>query len=619
MSSTLAAQPESTKARPAAAPVINNFSIQIATANGSGSQSSNNVLMRSIFQMGIPVSGKNLFPSNIQGLPTWFTIRASFQGYVGRKKEIDMLVCMNPETAVEDVKAMDPGTVCVYDAPLRLNKIREDVQFFEVPFAKLAASIPDCEARIRKLLANMCYVGVLAELLQIDFAEVEKAITKQFKGKAKAVTVNVLAAKAGMDYAKASLPKLEKFRVERMDKTAGKVILDGNAAGAIGALFAGCTVLPWYPITPSSSLPESFIPLARKYRMDPVTGKATYAIVQAEDELASIGMVIGAGWAGARAMTSTSGPGISLMNEFISLGYYTEIPAVIVDVQRVGPSTGLPTRTQQCDVLEVFFAGHGDTKHIVTIPGSVQECYEMMIESFDLAEKFQTPVFMLTDLDLGMNNWMADPFPMVEKPISRGKVLNAEELEKLKTAGKLFERYRDVDGDGIPYRTLPGTAHPTAAYFTRGSGHNEKAQYSEKPHDYVNNMDRLARKFETAKKFVPKPVIKGDASTEIGIIAYGSTDCPMQEAIDQLTAQGVKVEYLRLRAYPFTAELHQFIERKKRVYVVEQNRDAQMLSVLKMDVAPVQLTKLRSVLHYCGLPVDARSISDAIVSQEKTK
>ncbi|HYG75772.1 MAG TPA: 2-oxoacid:acceptor oxidoreductase subunit alpha [Planctomycetota bacterium] len=617
MSSTLAAQPVKAVQKPAVQPIINNFSIQVATANGSGSQSSNNVLMRSIFQMGIPVSGKNLFPSNIQGLPTWFTIRASKDGYVGRKKEIDILVCMNPETAVEDVKALDPGTVCIYDAPLRLNKIRNDVQFFEVPFAKLAAGIPDTEARIRKLLANMCYVGVLAELLQIEFPEIEKAIAKQFKGKAKAVGFNVLAAKAGLDYAKEHLPKLEKFRLQRMDKTAGKIIIEGNAAAAIGSLFAGCTVVGWYPITPSSSLIESFIPLARKYRMDPATGKATFAIVQAEDELASLGIVLGAGWAGARAMTSTAGPGISLMNEFIGLAYYAEIPGVIMNVQRVGPSTGLPTRTYQGDLISCAFASHGDTKHIMLLPGSVQECYEMAVESFNLAEQFQSIVFVMLDLDLGMNNWMADPFPYPDKPITRGKVLNAEQLEQLKQAGKAFERYRDVDGDGIPYRTLPGTDHPMAAYFTRGSGHNEKAQYSEKPDDYVRNVDRLARKFETARKYVPGPVRTGDESAEVGVIAFGSTDSPMQEAIDQLSAQGVKTEYLRIRAYPFTDAIHQFIDKKKRIYVVEQNRDAQMLQLLKLDLKPELTAKLRSVLHYNGLPIDARSISDEIVKQER--
>jgi 2-oxoglutarate/2-oxoacid ferredoxin oxidoreductase subunit alpha len=619
MSSTLAVQSAPSKSRAGGQPVVNDFSIQVATANGSGSQSSNNVLMRAIFQMGIPVSGKNLFPSNIQGLPTWFTIRANKDGYISRKKEIDILVCMNPETAVEDVKALDAGAVCVYDAPLRLNKIRTDLSFFEVPFAKLAAAIPNVEARIRKLLANMCYVGVLAELLQIEIPEIEAALGKQFKGKAKAVEVNKLAIKAGVDYAKASLPKLESFRLQRMDKTAGKIIIEGNAAAAIGCLMAGCTVVGWYPITPSSSLVESFIPLAKKYRTDPATGKATFAIVQAEDELASLGMVLGAGWAGARAMTSTAGPGISLMAEFTGLGYYAEIPAVIFDVQRVGPSTGLPTRTHQADLLSAAFLSHGDTKHICLLPGSVQESYEMAIAAFDLSEQFQTPVFVLLDLDIGMNNWMADPFPYPDKPINRGKVLNAEQLAELQKQGKVFERYRDVDGDGIPYRTLPGTDHPMAAYFTRGSGHNEKAQYSEKPDDYVRNMDRLARKFETAKKFVPAPVITGDESADIGIIAFGSTDSAMQEARDQLADQGLKTHYLRPRAYPFTPDVQKFIESKKRIYIVEQNRDAQMMTMLRMELPAELIVKLKSVLHYNGLPVDARSISDEILKLENKK
>lgn len=615
---TLAVQPTPIK-RASEQPILNDFSIQIATANGSGSQSSNNILMRSIFQMGIPVSGKNLFPSNIQGLPTWFTIRANKDGYIARKKEIDILVCMNPETALDDIKALRTGTVCIYDAPLRLNKVRDDVECFEVPFARLAASIPDTEARLRKLLANMCYVGILAELLRIDFTEIEKAIAKQFKGKAKAVSINVLAAKAGAEYARNNLPKLDRFRLERLNKTAGKIIIDGNAAAAIGCLMAGCTVVGWYPITPSSSLCESFISLARKYRHDPVTGKATYAVVQAEDELASLGMVLGAGWAGARAMTSTSGPGISLMAEFAGLGYYTEIPAVIFDVQRAGPSTGLPTRTMQGDILEVAYLSHGDTKHIFLLPGSVQECYELAHDAFDLAEKFQTPVFVLSDLDLGMNSWMADPFPYPEKPIDRGKVLNEAQLVELHKLGKSFERYRDVDGDGIPYRTLPGTDHPAAAYFTRGSGHNEKAQYSERPEDYVHNLDRLARKFETARNFVPRPVITGESAAEVGIIAYGSTDSAMREAMDQLNARGIKIECLRLRAYPFHSSVQKFITQKKRVYVVEQNRDAQMLQLLKSDVTPESIVKLHKVLHYDGLPVDARSISDEIVRQEQGK
>lgn len=617
MSSLLATEPARSKPQAGGQPIVNDFSIQVATMNGSGSQTSNNTLMRAIFQMGIPVSGKNLFPSNIQGLPTWFTIRVNKDGYVSRKKEIDILVCMNPETAVEDVKALESGAICVYNAPLRLNKIRTDIEFFEVPFAKLAATIPDVDPKIRKYLANMCYTGVVAELLHIEMAEIERSLQKQFKSKVKAVGINVTAAKLGIDYAQKNLPKLTRYRVERMNKTAGKIIIEGNAAAAIGCLMAGCTVVAWYPITPSSSLPESFIPLARKYRHDPQTGKATYAIVQAEDELASIGMVLGASWAGARAMTSTSGPGISLMSEFVGLGYYAEIPAVIFDIQRVGPSTGLPTRTMQGDLLKAAYLSHGDTKHIVLIPGTVQECYELAIEAFELAEKFQTPVFVLSDLDLGMNNWMADPFPYIDKPIQRGKILSADDLAKIKAQGKVFERYRDVDGDGIPYRTLPGTEHPMASYFTRGSGHNEKAIYSENPEDYVHNLDRLAKKMETARTAVPTPVVSGNTNADVGIIACGSTDSPMQEAIDQLSAHGVKIEYLRIRAFPFTQSVQTFIERKKRVYVVEQNRDAQLLKMLKIEHVPEVALKLRSVLHYNGLPVDARSISDEILKQER--
>jgi 2-oxoglutarate ferredoxin oxidoreductase subunit alpha len=593
---------------------VNDFSIQVATANGSGSQSSNNVLMRSIFQMGIPVSGKNLFPSNIQGLPTWFTIRVNKDGYVARRKEIDILVCMNPETAIDDVKALLPGSICIYDAPLRLNKVREDLQFFECPFAKLA-NIPDSDARIRKLLANMCYVGVVAQLLNIDMAEVDKAIAKQFKGKAKAVNVNLLAIRAGADFAKESLPKLTRFSVEPMTKTQGKIIVEGNTAAAIGAVMAGCTVCGWYPITPSSSLCESFIAYARKYRHD-ADGKATYATVQMEDELASAGMVLGAGWMGARAMTATSGPGISLMAEFIGLGYYAELPGVFFDVQRAGPSTGLPTRTLQGDVSFCATLSHGDTKHICIFPGTVQECYELAMEAFNLAELFQTPIFVLLDLDLGMNNWMADPFPYPDKPIARGKVLDAANLEEMKLAGKTFERYRDVDGDGIPYRTLPGTDHPMAPYFTRGTGHTEKATYSEKPEDWVHGLDRLVKKFNTARTHVPAPILSGDESAEIGLIAYGSTESPMVEAMDLLKAKGVKTEYLRIRAFPFSKKIHDFIASKKRIYVIEQNRDGQMAQLLKLDIKPEHVIKLRSVLHYNGLPVDARSLSDEILKQE---
>jgi 2-oxoglutarate/2-oxoacid ferredoxin oxidoreductase subunit alpha len=591
--------------------VTNDMSIQVATVNGSGSQSSNTVLLRSIFQMGVPVSGKNLFPSNIAGLPTWYTIRANKDGYIARKKEIDFLVAMNPETAQEDVKSLASGAVVVYDEPLNLSAIRNDLIFYSVPYDKLVA--PVCpEAKLRKLVRNMIYVGVVAKLLNIEMAEVEKAIRKQFASKAKAANLNLAAVQAGFDYATANLPKRDPYFVKRMDKTAGKIIIDGNSAAALGCMFAGVTVVSWYPITPSSSLPETLIEYMKEYRIG-ADGKATFAIVQAEDELAAIGMVIGAGWAGARAMTATAGPGISLMAEYAGLAYYTEVPGVIWDIQRVGPSTGLPTRTSQGDILSTAFLSHGDTKHILLIPSSVEECYTMAGEAFDLAEQFQTLVFVMSDLDLGMNNWMSDPFKYPEKPLNRGKVLGREELDKL--GG--FSRYKDVDGDGIPYRTLPGTDHPAAAYFARGSGHNEKSQYSERPDDFERNMERINRKFETARSFVPRPEIVQTGKSKIGIIAYGTSHWAITEARDQLRKEyQVETDYLRLRAYPFTREVHNFIEQHDRVYVVEQNRDAQMLSLLKLDARPELVTRLLSVAHIHGLPLDARSVTDEIMTME---
>jgi 2-oxoglutarate/2-oxoacid ferredoxin oxidoreductase subunit alpha len=591
--------------------ITNDMSIQVATVNGSGSQSSNTVLLRSIFQMGIPVSGKNLFPSNIAGLPTWYTIRANKDGYIARKKEIDFLVAMNPETAQEDVKSLASGAVVVYDEPLNLSALRDDLIFYSVPYDKLVA--PVCpEAKLRKLVRNMIYVGVVAKLLNVEMTEVEKAIRKQFATKAKAANLNLAAVQAGFDYATANLPKRDPYVVKRMDKTAGKIIIDGNSAAALGCMFAGVTVVSWYPITPSSSLPETLIEYMKEYRIG-ADGKATFAIVQAEDELAAIGMVIGAGWAGARAMTATAGPGISLMAEYAGLAYYTEVPGVIWDIQRVGPSTGLPTRTSQGDILSTAFLSHGDTKHILLMPSSVEECYTMAGDAFDLAEQFQTLVFVMSDLDLGMNNWMSDPFKYPEKPLNRGKVLGREELDKL--GG--FSRYKDVDGDGIPYRTLPGTDHPAAAYFARGSGHNEQSQYSERPDDFEHNMERINRKFETARSFVPRPEIIQTGKSKIGIIAYGTSHWALTESRDQLRKEyQVDTDYLRLRAYPFTREVHDFIEQHERVYIVEQNRDAQMLSLLKLDIRPELATRLRSVAHIHGLPLDARSVTDEIMTME---
>lgn len=589
--------------------VVNDFSIQVATVNGSGSQSANTVLLRAIFQMGVPVSGKNLFPSNIAGLPTWYTIRASKHGFIARKKEIDFLVAMNAETAKEDVMALAPGAVALYDEPLNLKELRSDLTFYAVPYDKIVAGVCP-EAKLRKLVKNMIYVGVVAQLLSLDMAEVEKAIRRQFSTKVKAAELNLNAAKAGFDYA-VSLTKQDPFVVERMDKTTGKIIIDGNSAAALGSMFAGVTVVTWYPITPSSSLVETLIEYMKEYRIGP-DGKATFAIVQAEDELASIGMAIGAGWAGARSMTATAGPGISLMSEFAGLGYYVEVPCVIWDVQRVGPSTGMPTRTSQGDIMSVAFLSHGDTKHPMLIPCSVAECFSMAPEAFNLAEHLQTPVFVMTDLDLGMNNWMSDAFEYPKEPIRRGKVLSKEDLEKVGS----FGRYKDVDGDGIGYRTLPGTEHPAAAYFARGSGHNEKAQYSERPDDYVNNMDRLSRKFETARSLVPKPEVTGSGS-KFGVIAYGTSHWAMVESLHQLeNERKLKLDYMRIRAFPFTAEVHDFIAKHERVYVVDQNRDAQMFELLKMDLPIEEAGKLRSVKHYNGLPIGARSISDEIAMQE---
>ena len=593
--------------------VTNNFSIQVATVNGSGSQTANNVLMRSIFQMGVPVSGKNLFPSNIAGLPTWFTIRANRDGYIGRKKEIDFLVAMNPETAREDVEKLDPGTAVVYDEPLALNQVRSDLHFYPVPFDKLVG--PVCpEPKLRKLVRNMIYDGVVAWLLGIDLEEIHKALFKQFgPKKKKAAELNWGAVLAGQEYAAANLTKSDPFHIERMQGTAGKIIIDGNTAAAMGCVFAGVTVLTWYPITPSSSLAEALIGYLERLRNDPESGKATYAVVQAEDELAAIGMAIGAGWAGARSMTCTSGPGISLMSEFLGLGYYAEIPVVVIDVQRVGPSTGLPTRTMQGDTLINAIVSHGDTKHPVLFPSSPEECFSMAVDAFDLAEKFQTPVFLNSDLDLGMNNWMADPFDYPPEAIDRGKVLSVEDLDRL--GG--FARYKDVDGDGIPYRTLPGTNHPKGGYFTRGTGHNESAAYSEREDDWVNNMDRLSRKFESMASHIPQPELQVAEGASIGLICCGTSRYAVEESRDQLREeQGIAASVMRLKAFPFTPDLENFIDAHERVYVVDQNRDAQLLMLMRMELSADRIAKLRSVRYYGGLPLDARTVTDDVLQQE---
>ena len=599
----------------ARARVTNDFSINVATVNGSGSQSANSVLLKSIFGMGVPVSGKNLFPSNIAGQPTWFLIRASKNGYVARKRDSEILVAMNPETASADVQSLPPGGVVIYeeslDRSLNLFQSRDDVSFYPVPFDKITAAICP-EVKLRKLVRNMVYVGVVAQLLAIDLGVVESSLRQQFSKKQKVFDMNFGAAKAGFDYAQANLTKRDPFFIEQMNLTAGKIIIEGNDACAMGAVFAGVTVIAWYPITPSTSVVETATALLKKLRVTP-EGKATFAVIQAEDELAAIGMVLGAGWAGARSMTATSGPGMSLMAEFCGLGYYAEIPGVIINVQRTGPATGMPTRTQQADLLSAAFLSHGDTKHPILLPGSVKECFELTIAAFDLAERMQTPVFVLTDTDMGMNLWMSDAFDYPEKPLDRGKVLSAADLDRL--GG--FARYRDVDGDAIGWRTLPGTKHPKAAYFTRGSGHNDAAKYTEDPNEYQAIMDRLARKFDNARKWVPAPVVVKDGTSKIGFLAYGTTDCALRESLDQIKQRfGKDVDYLRLRAYPFTQSVHDFVASHERVYVVEHNRDAQLASLLKLDLPAGQVSKLRSILHYNGLPVDAESITEQFANQE---
>ena len=594
--------------------VVNDFTIRVATVNGSGSQSSNLVLTNAIFRLGIPIAPKNVFPSNIEGLPTWFDVRVTAQGYQCRSREVDVLVALNAATWRDDVTGVKPGGLIVHEStyPLSGDALRDDVTYHAVPFNELArANFKD--GNLRKYLLNMIYVGVLAVLLGIDEAEVEAAITAQFKRKPAAVTTNLEAMRLGLSYARQHLTPSDRYALERMTgKTTGLQFMEGNRAAALGCLMAGCTVVAWYPITPSSSLCESFIALADRYRVDATTGEKNVAVVQAEDELAAIGMVLGAGWAGARAMTSTSGPGLSLMAEWAGYGYFAEIPAVIFDVQRVGPSTGLPTRTMQGDVASAYHLSHGDTKHIVLLPATVREAFDLSMDAFDLAERFQTPVFVLSDLDLGMNPWMTSAFPYPDRPFDRGKVLSASDLEKLESWG----RYRDVDHDGIPYRTLPGTDNSAAGYFTRGTGHDDQARYSERPDVWQANLDRLERKHDTARAAVPAPIAE-ESGRPVAILAYGTTHHAVVEARDALRDDGLDVDYLRVRALPFSAEVAAFISRHERVYVVEQNRDGQLYGLLRAELPQHLVSRLESIRHYNGVPIDAHSIIDPLLAAER--
>jgi len=593
---------------------INDFTIRVATINGSGSQSSNLILTTAIFRMGIPVAPKNVFPSNIEGLPTWFDVRVSSKGYQCRTRDIDILVALNMTTWRTDVASVKPGGVVIHEAtyPVAGETQRDDIIYYPVPFNELAKTNFK-DGSLRKYLLNMIYVGVLAELLGIEESTVEGAIGTQFSRKPAALASNMDATRVGFAYAREHLTKPDRFALEAMTgKTDGLMFMDGNRAAAFGCVMGGCTVAAWYPITPSSSLCENFIALADKYRLDKKTGEKNVAIVQAEDELAAIGMVLGAGWAGARAMTSTSGPGLSLMAEWAGYGYFAEIPGVIFDVQRAGPSTGLPTRTMQADVDFAYHLSHGDTKHLVLLPATVQEAYEMAMGAFDLAERFQTPVFVLSDLDLGMNSWMTKALPYPEKPFDRGKVLNEKDLGKLESWG----RYRDVDADGIPYRTLPGTNHPNAAYFTRGTGHDEDARYSELPDVWERNLDRLKRKHDTARGAVPQPIVE-EQGNPIAIIAYGTTHHAVLEARDILAADGLQVDYLRLRALPGPASVAAFISRHERVYVVEQNRDGQMYKLMRAELPDHVISRVRSIRHYNGVPIDAHAIIDPMLAAER--
>lgn len=586
--------------------VVNDFSIVAATVNGSGSQTANNTLIRALFKMGIPVSGKNLFPSNIAGLPTWYTIRVSADGYIARRETTEVVVAFNPKTADDDLAALPRGGVCLYPDDLKFSVRRDDVIYYPLPVKELVKQSP-VEPKLKDYVANMVYVGALAELLAISMDEIAAALEYHFHGKAKAIKLNLDMVTAAAAWVRANITKADPYWVAPLNATAGMMLIDGNSAGAIGALMGGVNVCAWYPITPSTSLVDALIDYAPNLRGEDGGVGTTYAIIQAEDELAAAGMIVGAGWAGARAMTATSGPGLSLMSEFAGMAYLAEIPAVIWDIQRMGPSTGLPTRVSQGDLMAAYMLGHGDTRHVCLLPGSMAECFEFGYKAFDLAEHLQTLVFVLSDLDLGMNNWMTKPFDYPNAPIDRGKVLTAADLNVIEQWG----RYKDVDGDGIPYRTLPGTDHWKAAYFTRGTGHNEYALYSEKPNDWQANLDRLTRKHSTARTLVPPPVIDMQPDATIGIIAFGSTDSAVQEARDIMRVQGLATSYARVRALPLEATLSAFIAAHAQAVVVELNQDGQMFQLAQLH-APEHATRLRSARICNGLPMTAGFVVESV-------
>jgi 2-oxoglutarate ferredoxin oxidoreductase subunit alpha len=589
---------------------VNDFVIKFANVNGSGSASANELFAKAVMRMGVPVSPRNIFPSNIQGMPTWYEARVCEKGYHGRRGGVDMMVAMNPQTWAQDVAEVEPGGYLFYDStrPLPPGSLRDDLNVIPVPLTEIAnANYTD--PRQRQLFKNIIYVGALSVLLNVDAEVFERLFAEQYRGKERLLESNVQALHLGRDYVKQHLPHPLGLRVHSSDTVGDQIFTDGNSAAALGCVYGGATVCAWYPITPSSSIPEAFQKYCDKFRIDPATGTHRYASVQAEDELASIGMVVGAGWNGARAFTATSGPGISLMQEFIGLAYFAEIPVTIINVQRGGPSTGMPTRTQQSDILACAYASHGDTKHVLLLPQDPHECFEFSAAALDLADRLQTPIFVMTDLDIGMNQRLSKPFVWDEaRTYDRGKVMTAEELE----AGKDFGRYKDVDGDGIPWRTLPGTHPSKGSFFTRGTTRNAYAQYSERGPDYIYNMERLLKKFKTAATLVPQPVLRfGDEASRLGVIYYGSTSPAMREALDVLHAEGLHLDALRLRAYPFPQVVPDFIAAHDQVFVVEQNRDGQMRSLLinELEADPARLP---AVLHYDGTPITARFIVAAI-------
>jgi 2-oxoglutarate ferredoxin oxidoreductase subunit alpha len=588
---------------------VNDFVLKIANVNGTGSASANALLMKTVFRMGVPVTGKNFFPSNIQGLPTWYEIRVSKDGYLARSGAVDIMVAMNAQTYARDLAEVAPGGILLYDStwPRDRQLARPDIDIVGVPLARMCNE-RFANARTRILMKNMAYVGVLAALLDLDREVIAALVKETFAKKPALIEANQQAIDLGFEYARAHLTCPLPLRVEPLGKTAGHIMIDGNTAAALGCLYAGATVGAWYPITPSTSLMDAFKSFCERYRKDPQTGERRYCVVQAEDELAAIGIVLGATWNGARAFTPTSGPGLSLMSEFLGFAYFAELPAVLFDVQRVGPSTGMPTRTQQADLLAAAYASHGDTKHVLLFPADPRECFELAVAAFDLADRLQTPVIVMSDLDIGMNDWLCrdlewDP---AYRP-DRGKVLSAVELE----AAKVFHRYVDVDGDGIPQRTLPG-AHPRGAYFVRGSGHNQYGAYTEDAAEYQQVVDRLARKWQTAAKLVPEPVIRrAQGGAALGIVAVGSSDAAVVEALDQLAAKGIHADYCRIRALPFGKKVRDFLDQHERVFVVEQNRDAQLKTLL-MAETQYPAARLPSILHYGGLPMDHRCVTDAL-------